>query len=286
MLTIGQAFYDLKDRLSALYDDREAAAITHEILNHITGMDKSHRLLQKEDALTSAQLSQYEDAKAGLVSGKPLQYIIGSSWFMGREFAVNKSVLIPRPETEELVLWVINDYAGRHENINILDIGTGSGCIPVSLKLAMQQAHVMGCDISADALIVAATNARNLSADIRLVKIDFLDAAQRKELGMYDVIVSNPPYIPLLEKERIHTNVKDHEPHIALFVPDNDPLVFYRAIASFAKEHLHSKGYIYCELDADHAAATQDMFESEGYRDVVLQKDVHGNLRMLRAAKN
>lgn len=285
MLTIGRAFYDLKDTLRTLYDDREAAAIAHEMLNYITGLDKSRRLLHKDDTLTSEQQARYNIAKTDLISGKPLQYVTGVAWFLGREFMVNNAVLIPRPETEELVQWMISDF-GNKENQKILDIGTGSGCMPISLKLALPQADIMACDISLEALDVAKANAERLGADVKLLQLDFLNEEQREELGAFNIIVSNPPYIPELEQERIHTNVKDHEPHIALFVPDNDPLIFYKAIASFATDHLTAKGYIYCELDAGHAQATKELFVNQGYADVELKEDMHGNLRMLRVMKN
>lgn len=280
LLSYSQAFYELKNKLHSLYDEREAAAIAHEILQHITGLDRTRRLLQKETTFTGGQQEQYDKAVASLLTGKPLQYVTGHAWFLGREFVVNEHVLIPRPETEELVQWVIQDRSSASQ---ILDIGTGSGCVPISLKLALPSAHVTSCDISTGALSVAKENARHLGADVLFRQLDFLDPLQWSELGKYDVIVSNPPYIPVSDKERIHTNVKDHEPGIALFVPDNDALLFYRAIAAFGKEHLNANGYIYCELDAMHAFECKDLFEMQGYTDVEVRKDMHGNWRMLIA---
>ncbi len=183
---------------------------------------------------------------------------------MGKEFGVNEHVLIPRPETEELVQWVINDWKSREEAIKILDIGTGSGCIPISLRFALTQADVTSCDISSDALAVAKENATTMQTVIEFIQLDFLDVSQRNKLVSYDIIVSNPPYIPASEKEKLHANVKDHEPGIALFVPDNDALVFYHAIAFFGKEHLNNNGYIYCELDAGHAMECKALFEKPG----------------------
>jgi len=283
MVTYAQAFYELKDKLQALYDQRESEAIAHEVLFYLTGNNKTDRLLKKDHFLNEAQQSDYEQAAAELLKGRPLQYVTGSAWFMGRDYYVNESVLIPRPETEELVQWVINDWKSRNEQVNILDIGTGSGCIPISLKLALIQAQITTCDVSRDALDVAAENKKRLEADIQLLALDFLDASEHNKLSFYDVIVSNPPYIPISEKEHLATNVAAHEPGIALFVPDTDPLVFYRAIAEFGKEHLNDQGYIYCELESGHAAASKKLFEDHGYKNVVIEKDMHGNWRMLKA---
>lgn len=284
MLTIGQAFYDLKTRLSILYDDREAAAISHDMLHYITGLDKMQRLTKKDDRFTDEQLQQYNQAKAALVKGRPLQYVTGKAWFLGRVFMVNEAVLIPRPETEELVEWVLEDYRAEQTK-QILDVGTGSGCIAISLKLIMPQAEVTAFDISARALELAATNARSLKADVQFQQIDFLDSIQREMVGGFDIIVSNPPYIPEHEKERLHTNVRDNEPGIALFVPSDDALLFYKAIADFGKTHLKAGGNIYCELDADHAMETKDLFEQEGYINVEVRADIHRNQRMLKAGK-
>lgn len=282
MLSTSQAFYQLKNNLQPLYDDREAAAIAHELVEHITGWSKTERLIHKDILLTTDQQQTYDTASADLMRGRPLQYVVGSAWFMGRQYVVNEHVLIPRPETEELAQWIIDDLKNMPA-FRLLDIGTGSGCLPVSLNLAMPNAVVTACDISAGALAVASTNADRLGAQVSFIRLDFLNAAARDALGNYDVLVSNPPYIPLAEQERIHTNVKDHEPNIALFVPDNDALVFYKAIAHFGRQHLSPNGYIYCELDAEHAHECKALFEAEGYRNVQLRQDMNGHWRMLKA---
>lgn len=283
--TIGSAFYHLKNHLLPLYDEREAAAIAHTLMEHITGMDKLQRLAHKQEALTATATAMYEQALLQAQQGVPVQYIIGKAWFAGNEFIVNEHVLIPRPETEELVQWIINGHKLRADGLRILDVGTGSGCIPVFLKIQLPHAAVFSCDISNDALNVARQNAHALNADVHLLQLDFLDEAQHEPLGVFDIIVSNPPYIPMAEKERLHTNVRDHEPMLALFVPNDDALVFYRAIAMFGLKHLANNGSIYCELDADHAAETKELFEEVGYSHVQLRKDMHGNNRMLMARK-
>ena len=291
MLSIGSAFYELKNKLHQLYDEREAAAIAHEVMAHITTLSKGDRLLKKDELLTGQQQIQYDTAAKELLNGRPLQYVTGTAWFMGREFVVNEAVLIPRPETEELVVEVVSRESlvvrpavsrVSDPSIEVLDIGTGSGCIPISLKLSMPDARVTSCDVSGGALAVAKENAARLGADIELVELNFLDPAQHTKLGMYDVIISNPPYIPETEREAMHTNVKDHEPGIALFVPGDDALLFYRAIALFGKEHLKVNGYIKSELAASQAMACKELFEAEGYKDVEIKKDMHGNWRMLK----
>ncbi len=282
MLSTSQAFYQLKNNLQPLYDDREAAAIAHELMEHLTGRNKTDRLIYKDTPLTTEQQQTYDNATNDLLRGRPLQYVVGNAWFMGRQYVVNENVLIPRPETEELAQWIIDDQKNSPP-FRLLDIGTGSGCLPVSLKLAMPQATVTGCDISEGALGVAAANAHRLGAKVHFVQLDFLNEKVRTAMGKYDVLVSNPPYIPLAEQERIHTNVKDHEPNIALFVPDNDALVFYKAIAQFGHQHLSPNGYIYCELDAAHAHECKELFEAEDYSNVQLRQDMNGHWRMLKA---
>lgn len=259
-------------------------------MEYLTGLGKLDRLDKKDVQLTAAQQELYEIKTKEIVAGKPIQYVTGSAWFMGREFVVNEHVLIPRPETEELIEWIVEDNNSRKKSVetpgekrSILDIGTGSGCIPISLKLALPEFEVTSCDISADALTIAKTNAIKLQAAVCFIQTDFLDVAGHNKLGMYDVIVSNPPYIPAAEKDRLDKNVRDYEPGIALFVPDNDALVFYRAIAIFGKEHLSRNGYIYCEMDAAHVEECKTLFEQLGYNDVRIKKDIHGNWRMLRA---
>lgn len=280
MLTFNAAFYQLKTDLQLLYDASEASAIAHELLHHITGLSKFERLIQKEQTLTSAQQDFFNQAKQRLVNSEPLQYIIGVQWFMGRAFEVNKHVLIPRPETEELVQWITNDWKNK-ANIRILDIGTGSGCIPISLKLQLPQAHITTGDISAEALQVAERNALKHDAEIELMEIDFLDERTWQYLEQYDIIVSNPPYIPASEKPNMHRNVLDYEPELALFVPNKDPLLFYRKIARFAQTHLKQDGAVYCEVHKAHAYETKELFE-QFFNHVALRKDMNENERMVK----
>ncbi len=281
MRTIGAAYYDLRSALTALYDEGEAAAIAHGALEHVTSLTGLQRLSQKYLLLSEAQYEAYAGAKAALLGGQPLQYVTGKAFFLGRRFLVSPAVLIPRPETEELVEWIISTARPK----SILDIGTGSGCIAVSLKLALPDCEVTVIDVSPEALAIARQNAQQLGAEVAAQQLDFLNAQSRDALPKFDVIVSNPPYIPLTEADSLHRNVRDHEPATALFVPGADPLLFYREIAAFGRTHLADGGAIFCELHRDYAVQTAELFCSHGYFSATLREDIHGAPRMLRAAK-
>ncbi|MES2703939.1 MAG: peptide chain release factor N(5)-glutamine methyltransferase [Bacteroidota bacterium] len=287
MLSYIAALAQLTAALQPLYDEREAGAIADSLLLHVSGKTRLQRQFCKEEAMPQREEQQFMDAMPRLVAGVPLQYVTGEAWFYERPFYVDNNVLIPRPETEELVQWIIKDQGpnSKFQIPTILDIGTGSGCIPVTLKLVIPGAQVAACDISEGALAVARRNAEALKSEVTFIQLDILDEAAYNKLGSYDVIVSNPPYIPEVDKTSIHANVKDHEPSIALFVPDTDALLFYKAIAKVGRAHLNSGGYIYCELDPAHADACKALFEREGYSNVEIRKDMHGNWRMLRAQK-
>lgn len=283
MYSYSGAYRELYTALQSIYDKREAAAIAHEVLEQITGVGRLQRITDKDKLLTEEQMQQFEACKEKLASGIPMQYVLGYAWFMGRRLMVNEHVLIPRPETEELVQWVVDD--NKDKDPAILDIGTGSGCIPILLKLLLPQAKVSAIDISAGALEVAGINAESLSAGVQFQQLNFLNPDMRQSLPQYDVIVSNPPYIPETERQTLAAHVLDHEPGQALFVPGDDALLFYRNIAEFGLTHLLPGGSIYCELHVDYATATETQFKSTGYVSTELRTDMHGNLRMLKAKR-
>lgn len=285
MYTLAAAYYGLKDALVHLYDERESIAIAHDVLETLTGLSKTDRLILKDDLLSPRQQSEYDKVVTQLVKGVPMQYALGHAWFMGNSYEVNNAVLIPRPETEELVQWIVDDYKVNHKSMSVLEVGTGSGCIAISLSVLIRDMQVTACDISKEALLVANRNTVNIGAKVAFKLADFLKWQEVEWESGYDIIVSNPPYIPLSVKSKLHENVINHEPHLALFVPDNDPLIFYSAIAAFGNSHLSDGGSIYCELDADNALATKVMFEVAGYTKVEIKQDMHGNLRMLKAMK-
>lgn len=281
MISIQEAFYQLKNQLTSIYEESEAVAISHEWLQYLTGMSRVERLLNKDLQLSTEQLQQHLQAQEQLVKGEPIQYVIGSCWFMDAVYQVTNQVLIPRPETEELVQWVIKDWK-QQPAFSIIDIGTGSGCIPISLKRYLPQAHVSSIDISEGALQIATKNAEALNTTIEFIHLDFLNETTWVDLGRFNIIISNPPYIPYSEKQAIPINVVAHEPHLALFVPDDDGLVFYRKIALFARKHLLPSGCVYLEIHQDFAKATQQLL-LQYFKEVTLLKDMNSNDRMIKA---
>jgi len=216
-----------------------------------------------------------------LKTGKPLQYVLGYTEFYGLRFVVNPATLIPRPETEELVEWILNSV-DKTKSISILDIGTGSGCIPITLKKNLPHAHISAIDISHEALQTAKIN-----AELNEVEIDFLEADILKDLQPIthnlQLIVSNPPYVTPTDKTQMHVNVVDFEPHTALFVPQEDPLLFYKAIADFAITNLSTDGLLFLEINESYGQETIELLSSKGLKSIELKKDMSGRDRMIRA---
>lgn len=225
MLTIGGAFYQLRASLQSRYDESEATAIAHIVLESLSGMSRLQRITEKNQPLDAARNDRFAEIERELVAGRPLQYVLGEAPFLGRMFSVDEHVLIPRPETEELVEWVLTDGAPG----SILDIGTGSGCIAISLRLGSPQAAVTALDFSEGALAVAQRNAERLGAKLEFRHQDFLDRSAWAAMPRYDAIVSNPPYIPQALRAGMDAHVREHEPGSALFVPDEEPLLFYKS---------------------------------------------------------
>lgn len=282
-MTLHEAFHTLKTELNKLYYEQEAIAIAHEVMENITQLSKIDRLMSKEQLLNSNQQNEWDYILDELLQGKPMQYVLGKCYFMGKEFLVDENVLIPRPETEELVIWILNDWAQNKEGKSIVDIGTGSGCIPISLKAEWPEAYINACDVSLGALEVAQKNASHLGQDINFFEQNILDKSLWHHLPQYDIIVSNPPYIPINELTTMEANVHEHEPHLALFVKDTDRFLFYRIIAQLGKTKLKEGGAIYCEIHRDFPEETKAVFEAEGYTNIELRKDMHDNWRMIKA---
>ena len=284
----------IKRELSSLYDEGEAGAISSLLLHSITDTFPTDGTSKTLD-LSADQVELIQNHIDRLKAAEPLQYILGSAHFYGMELFVDSSVLIPRPETEELVKWIIDDVKLQKPNLfhkertesddtdilKILDVGTGSGCIALALKKNIPKAEVWGCDKSDLALNIARRNGAMLNIRVDFQGIDFLDKAQQPYLPTMDIIVSNPPYIPESGKAEMHANVVQHEPHMALFVPDKDPLIFYKALAVFGHERLHKQGRIYMEIHQEKEEDVKKLFEGEGYS-VVTRKDINGNDRMVR----
>jgi len=284
-MSLREAQQHLLQQLQALYDAREAGNIADWVMEHLTGKKKIDRLLVKNDPLAPEQLSSLERITRELMQHRPVQYVLGEAWFAGNPFFVNEEVLIPRPETEELVDWMVEEIQNSKFKIQkILDIGTGSGCIPVALKKKLPSLAITSVDKSAGALAVASKNTAQLKADIQLQQLDFLDEANWKGLPVFDLIVSNPPYIKQSESGSMARHVTDFEPSLALFVPDEDALVFYRKIGLFAQTHLSAGGMLFFEINEALGNATTALLEQQGYQ-VALKKDLQGKDRMIKATR-
>ena len=273
--------------IHGLYDDREAATIAAMVMEFVTGKSKMDRWLQKNELLSIENLKSLEKYSKELLTGKPVQYVLGEAWFAGLCLQVNEHTLIPRPETEELVNLCANWAAAnmmQHASLKILEVGTGSGCIAIALQQKMPAAIITAIDISAEAIEVATINAAKYNAPIQFKTLDFLDEANWPEMGNYDIIISNPPYIADIEKESMAGHVLNFEPHTALFVRDNDPLIFYSALANFGNKYLNKNGALFVEINQALGLQTQDVFEQKNYT-TLLKKDLFENDRMIVATK-
>jgi release factor glutamine methyltransferase len=252
-------------------------------------LEKKHQLKRVDLALNpnfeiSVEEEQYWDSVLiQLKTQKPIQYILGETSFFGLTFLVNEHTLIPRPETEELVQWILETNPANSQ-ISLLDIGTGTGCIPITLKKNLPKASVFALDVSVKALEVATKNASKNQVDITFLQNNILSTTRLEQ--QFDVIVSNPPYVRELEKKEINTNVLQFEPHLALFVADNDALLFYRKIAQLAQEYLQPNGQLFFEINQYLGAEMVALVASYGFTAIELRQDIYGNDRMLRAVKS
>lgn len=278
-------FRSLRTRLAAVYPDGEAQAIVFLVLEKLFGLSRTDVLMGGLERLTAEQTVELEQVMLRLERGEPVQYVLGVADFDGMTLGVAPGVLIPRPETEELVEWIAEDFKFA-KRLRILDIGTGSGCIALSLARRFTDASVTAWDISDDALRIASANAERLGLDVEFKKRDALcTEVPEADVADYDIIVSNPPYI--CEKERVDmdNNVLQHEPATALFVPDNDPLLFYRAISDLAQKMLRSGGCLYFEINREYGEETAGMMRAMGFDSVELRKDFMENDRMVKGTK-
>ncbi len=272
--------------LTPLYDAGEAQAIVRTVLDVEYGMTLTDIICGKVNELSSDEERNLEEIIARLQNGEPVQYVLGEADFAGRTFHVEPGVLIPRPETAELCQWIEEDVSSLEadERKQILDICTGSGCIAITLGLNIPNSEVTGWDISEDALRIAQGNMEMLK--VRNVRIEYQDALMLpKTAETADIIVSNPPYICEKEKADMEKNVLEHEPSIALFVPDEEPLKFYRAIAEYASSALKSEGALYFEINPIYEKETREMLEELGFKDIETKEDAFGKKRMMKAKK-
>lgn len=282
-MTIKKQYHFFLQQLKAIYSLSEATIVTDWIFESIAGVQRFDVVKNPEQLISTAIADQLQLALADLLLHKPIQYVTGEAWFFNLKLSVNEHVLIPRPETEELVQLVL-DSPIAHSNPSpaILDIGTGSGCIALAIKHNLPEAAVTAIDVSKEALYIAAINAAIYEATIQFKNIDFLAETLWADLPMFDIIISNPPYIPVKQKENLDTNVTAYEPHQALFVPDNAPLLFYEKIAAFGIKHLNPNGQLFMETHEDFAKETAALF-TESYTNVIIKKDLFGKERMVVA---
>jgi release factor glutamine methyltransferase len=284
-MTVEKIYKEFVDKLVGTYESREADNIADWVFETITGSKRLERSSNKGIILSDDIYERLNNALQRLLRNEPVQYVLGEAYFYKRRFIVNKHVLIPRPETEELVEEIKKKELKIKQELKILDIGTGSGCIAISIKKELPGAEVTAIDVSEEALKVARDNATSLDAEVIFRQKDFLNEYSWQDLPSYDIIVSNPPYIPIMEKEMLSRNVTEHEPPIALFVWDNDPFIFYKMIARFSKGHLDPNGKIYVEVHENFAKNVKDIFFENRFTDVKVKVDIYGKERMITASK-
>ena len=311
MMTSDELYKHFVQELKTIYDERESANITDWVFETVGNNKRSDRITDKQKHFSNSTAQQLHAALEQLLAHKPVQYVLGEAWFYKMKFFVNEHVLIPRPETEELVEWVVENVRGtmydvrsvedvrctgydvrskksiniQHRSSNIvyiIDIGTGSGCIAIALKKELPGANIFAIDVSEDALQVAKQNAVDKNASINFLPLDFLDEKSWPSVPSFNIIISNPPYIPENEKSKLAGNVIDNEPHLALFVPDDDPFIFYRKITAFADKHLKEKGKIFVEVHEDYSKEVQQIFVEKNFK-AEIKKDIYRRERMIKA---
>lgn len=292
LMTNREIYRRYLQQLQSIYSANEATIITDWVLETMAGLQRSDIVKNPEMLIDLPRQISLDHCLAELLQHKPVQYVLGEAWFFNMKLKVNEQVLIPRPETEELVQLVIADYKEFEKNkpadltgrYSMIDIGTGSGCIAIAVKKNLPEIQMQAIDVSAGALAVAKENADSQQTDIDFFQTNFLDESNWLNMPEFNTIISNPPYIPLNEKEKLDLNVTAFEPHTALFVPDNTPLLFYEKIAAFGKDHLASDGKIFVEIHEDLAMITSELFTTLLYQ-VEIKKDIFGKERMIIATR-
>jgi release factor glutamine methyltransferase len=277
-------FNNLVKQLQPTYDDEEARSIVFILLQHVLNLKKTD-VLANRSLPPTFQADSLQAAMHRLIKHEPIQYVVGETDFYGRRFWVNPAVLIPRPETEELVHRIVERYRLATQPIRMLDIGTGSGCIAVTLATELPQANVSAWDISEAALTVARKNADLHGVSVHFSKVDILQPHTWEHEHNFDCIVSNPPYVMRGEMPKMRPNVTDYEPHLALFVEDESPLVFYESIATFCQRHLSADGQCYIEINEQYGQEVQRLFERKGFTDTEIHRDLFDKERFVRARR-
>ncbi len=273
-------FNKFKAELSGLYEEKEISNLLYILFEEYAGLKRAELAISNDLIITDRIKKKLETAVNHLKNYKPVQYIIGKAWFYGLELFVNEDVLIPRPETEELVDWVIKKNR-KKKNLTVIDIGTGSGCIAIAIKKHLPSSFVTAIDISGKALDAASRNAKQHDAEVTFLSTDILNEAMVKKISKFDIIISNPPYVLESEKKVMKPNVLDYEPESALFVDDGRALMFYEAIVSFVGNHLKRGGELYLEINEKKGAEVALLLKKKGFGEVVLRKDMHGKDRFV-----
>ena len=274
------------DALKNSQDEQEIESFFFILTEYLHNLKRVDVALNPNFKLSEAEVEKWNTILAQLQLEKPIQYITGEAWFYGLKFEVNENTLIPRPETEELVEWILNSSITHHPTpITILDIGTGTGCIPIALKANLPQANVSAIDVSEKAIEVAKRNAELNKVEVNFIQANILEVEDLSQLpSSYNIIVSNPPYVRNLEKQEIKKNVLDYEPHLALFVEDTDALLFYRKIAQLAIKNLSENGLLFFEINQYLGNETVELLQNLGFKNIELKKDMFGNDRMIRCS--
>lgn len=280
--TVRELFQLARQSLLAEYDFNEASQLVSILFEHYAGITRKDLIIDPERKVNDKMELNISHAVERLLKHEPVQYITGFAHFCGNEFRVNSDVLIPRPETEELVRWVLDENQEKH-HLRILDIGTGSGCIAITLWLRFQDAEVYAFELSGPALDVATQNNDDLGSKVNFMQIDILNRYDWPD-EKFDIIVSNPPYIPYKNKELVPDNVARFEPSLALFVPDENPLIFYYALSDFASVNLKVGGSIFIEIHEDFAEQICELFRNSGFSQIELRCDINGKNRMIKAS--
>ena len=273
------------DSLKNVQDEQEIESFFFILTEYLHNLKRVDVALNPNFELSDEEVEKWNTILVELQQEKPIQYITGEAWFYGLRFEVNENTLIPRPETEELVEFILKETSNFQlpaSSLNILDIGTGTGCIPISLKVNLPQANVSAIDISEKALEVAKRNAASNKAEINFIQANILEVLDLNQ--NFDIIVSNPPYVRNLEKQEIKKNVLDYEPHLALFVEDTDALLFYRKIAQLALKNLSPNGLLFFEINQYLGKETVELLQNLGFKNIELKKDIYGNDRMIRCS--
>ena len=309
-MTVGEAYTQLLAVLKKIYEPREAANIANLVVAHVTGFSNTERMVRKNDVLTTNRAENLNRMAAELALQKPVQYVLGEAYFYGMKLYVDEHVLIPRPETEELVEWVIEDVknqdiknrihdasfknqaaGNRDQNLIIvekfktLDVGTGSGCIAIAVKKSLPQIAMYATDISEKALQTARKNAAEQKTEIQFSAMNILDEHQWNGFPMFDCIISNPPYIAPDEAAFMNNNVLNFEPHLALFAPAENPLQFYDAIGFFGLQHLKKEGELFFEINEVFADEVAVLLSKKTYQNIEIRKDSQGKNRMIKAKR-